>query len=106
MIRAAILTLIGNAGFWMLAVLHFPTKLINIIYDALILDLDKAYGKNVSKMAAWARFKTVFQHEGQSNDEFIAELRHASIDCGFGDKLDNRLKDQFVISLHSDHINK
>ena len=28
------------------------------------------------------------------------------MDCGVGDQLDNRLKDQFVIGLRSDHIKK
>ena len=102
--RAALLTLIGNAGFRMLTDLHFPTKLIDVTYDALIEDLDKAYGKKVSKMASRVRFGTVSQHEGQNIDEFIVELRHASMDCGFGDQLDNRLKDQFVIGLRSDQI--
>ena len=104
--RAALLTLIGNDGFRMLTDYHFPLMLIDIAYDALIEDLDKAYGKKVSKMVSRVRFRTIFQHEGQSIDEFIAELRHASMDCGFGNKLENRLKDQFLIGLHSDHIKK
>ena len=57
--RAAFLTLIGNAGFRMLTDLHFPTKLIDVTYDALIEDLHKAYGKNVSKMASRVLFGTV-----------------------------------------------
>ena len=57
-------------------------------------------------MASRVRFGTVSQHESQSIDEFIAELRHASMDCGFRDQLDNRLKDQVVIGLRSDHIKK
>ena len=97
--QAALLTLIGNAGFRMLTDLHFSNKLIDVTYDALIEDLDKAQGRKVSKMASRVRFGTVSQHEGQSIDEFIAELRHASMDCGFGDQFDNRLEDQFVIGL-------
>ena len=64
--RAALLTLIGNAGFRMLTDLHFPNKLIDVTYDALIGDLDKAYGREVLKMASRVRFGTVSQHEGQS----------------------------------------
>ena len=90
----------------MLADLHFPTKLIDVTYNALIEDLDKAYGRKVSKMGSRVPLGTVSQHEGQSIDEFIAELRHASMDCGFGDQLDNRQTDQFVIGLRSDHIKK
>ena len=102
--RAALLTLIGNTGFRMLSDLHFPTKLIDVTYDALVEDLDKAYGRKLSKMASRVRFGTVSQHGGQSIDEFIAELRHASVDCG--DQLDNRLNDQLVIGLRSGHIKK
>ena len=102
--RAALFTLIGNTGFSMQADLHFPTKLRNVTYDALIEDLDKAYGKKVSKMASRVRFGTVLQHEGESIDEFIAELRHESMNSGFGDQLASRLTDQFVIGLRSDHI--
>ena len=90
----------------MLIDLHFPTKLINVTYETLIEDLDNAYGKKVSRMDSRLRFGTGSQHEGQSIDEFIAELRHAAMDCGFGDQLENRLKDQFVIGLRSDHIKK
>ena len=102
--RAALLTLIGTAGFRMLTDLHFSNKLIDVTYDALIEDLDKAYDRKVSKMASRVRFGTVSQHENKSIDEFIAELRHASMDCGFSDQLDNSLKDQFVICLRSDQI--
>ena len=81
---AALLTQIGNNGFRMLADLHFPTKLIDVTYDTRIEDLDKAYGRKVSKMASRVRFGTLSQHEGQSIDELIAELRHASMDCALG----------------------
>ena len=45
-------------------------------------------------------------YEGTLIDEFIADLRHASMDCGFDDQLENRLKDIFVIGMRSDHIKK
>ena len=49
--QAALLTIIGNAGFRMLADLHLPTKLVDVTYDALIENLDKTYGKN--KFQKW-----------------------------------------------------
>lgn len=104
--RAALLTLIGNTAYRMLADLHAPNELSTITYDTLIGDLDKSYGKKVSKMASRLRFGALHQHEGQSVDDFIAELRHASLDCAFGGENDNRLKDQFVLCLHADHIKK
>ena len=104
--RAGLLTLIGNTGFRMLADLHFDTKLIDATYDSLVEDIDKASGRKVLQMASRVRFGTVSQNEGQSIDEFIAELRHASMDCGYGDQLDNCFNDQFVIGLSSHHIKK
>ena len=77
---AAFLTLIENAGFRILTDLHFTTKLIDVTYDTLIENLDKAYGKKVSKMDSRLCFGMVSQHEGQSIDEFIAKLRHAAMD--------------------------
>ena len=57
--RAALLTLIGNAGFRMLTNLHFPTKLIDVTYDALFENLDKVYDRKVSKITSRVRFGTV-----------------------------------------------
>ena len=56
--------------------------------------------------ASRVRFQSFVQHEGQSVDEYLADLRHSSIDCGFGDQLGNRLTDQFVVGLRSDLIKK
>ena len=92
----------------MLSDLHAPIELSDnsITYDKLIEDLDKAYGKKVSKMASRVRFQTIQQHEGQTVDDYMAELRHAAMDCQFGDQLEPRLKDQFVVGLKSEHIKK
>ena len=62
--------------------------------------------KTVSKLASRVRFQYIVQHEGQSVDEYLADLRHSSIDCGFDDQLDNRIKDQFVVGHRSDQIKK
>ena len=104
--RATLLTLIGDTAYRMLADLHLPDDLSNVNFDTLITDLDSAYGKKVSKLASRVRFQSIVQHEGQSVDEYLADLRHSSIDYGFGDHLDNRLKDQFIVGLRSDQIKK
>ena len=104
--RATLLTLIGDTAYRMLADLHLPNELSTVSFDDLITNLDSAYVKKVSKLASRVRFQAIVQHEGQSVDEYLAELRHSSIDCGFGDQLDNRLKDQFVVGLRSDQIKK
>ena len=104
--RATLLTIIGDTAYRMLADLHLPDELSTVNFDTLITNLDAAYGKKVSKLASRVRFQSISQHEGQSVDDFLAELRHASIDCGFGDQLEHRLKDQFVVGIKSDQIKR
>ena len=48
--RAALLSLIGNAGFRMLTDLHFPNKLIDVTYDALIEYLER---RTADKFQKW-----------------------------------------------------
>ena len=102
--RATLLTLIKDTAYCMLADLYLPNELYTVSFKDLITNLDSAYGNKVSKLASRVRFQSIVKHEEQSVDEFRAELRHLSIDCGFGDKLDNRLKDQFVVGLRSEQI--
>ena len=90
----------------MLTDLHLPNNLFIVGFDDLITNLDSAYGKKVSKLVSRVRFQTIVQHEGKSVDKYLAELRHSSIDCGFGNQLNNRFKDQFVVGLRSDQIKK
>ena len=104
--KAPLLTLIGDIAYRMLADLHLPNKLSTVSFDDPITNLDSAYCKKVSKLASRVRFQSIVQHEGQSVDEYLAEHRHYFIDCGFGDQLNNRLKDQFVVGLRSDQIKK
>ena len=83
----------------MLANLRLPDELSAVNFDTLITDLDTAHGKKVSKLASRVRFQLIDQHENQSVDEYLADLRHSFIDCGFGNQLDNRLKNLFVVGL-------
>ena len=76
----------------MLAALHLPNELSTVSFDDLITNLDSAYGKKVSKLGSRVRFQSTIQHEEQSVDKHLDELRRSTIDCGFGDQLDNRLK--------------
>ena len=102
--RAPLLTLIGETAYQVLADLNLPYELSPVNFDDLSNYVDSSYGKKVSKLNSRVHFQLIFKLEGQSVDEYLAELPHDSIDCGFGDQLDNRLKDQFVIVLKSEQI--
>ena len=90
----------------MLADFHLPDDHSTVYFDTFITELDNAFGKKVWKLASRIRFQSIDQHEGQSVDEYLADLCHSSIDCGSGDQLDHRFKDQFVVGLRSDTIKK
>ena len=90
----------------MLADVHLPDDLFTINFDTLITDLDSAYGKKVSKLESRVRSQSIVQHIGQSEDEFFANLRHSSINYGFGNLLDIRFTDQFLVGLKSNQIKK
>ena len=51
-------------------------------------------------MASRVRFRTVQQHEGQTVDDYMAELRHAAINCQFVYQLEPRFKNQFVVGVN------
>ena len=95
----------GSTAFRMLADLHYPTELDTISFD-LIKDLEAQYGTKSSRSAARVQFARVSQHEGQTIDEFIAELRKASQECEFGMQLEDRLRDQLLVGIRSDAIRK
>ena len=90
----------------MLADLHYPTELDTISYDDLIKDLEAQYGTKSSRSAARVQLARVSQHEGQTIDEFLAELRKASQECEFGGQLEDRLRDQLLVGIRSDAIRK
>ena len=59
LMRATLLTLIGDTGYQMLAYLHLPGQLTSVTYDTVITDLDAAFGRKVSKLASILRFQAV-----------------------------------------------
>ena len=83
--KATLLTFIGDTAYRMLADLHLSNKHPTVSFDNLITDLDRAYGKKVSKLASRVHLQSIVQHERKSADEYLAKLCHSLIDCGFRD---------------------
>ena len=89
----------------MLADLHLLDDLSTVNFDNYFIDLGSAYGQKVSKLASRVGFYYIVQHEGQSVDEYLANLTHLSIDCGLCDQQENSFKNQFVVGLTLNKIN-
>ena len=83
--KETLLTVIEDTAYRMLADLHLPNKLCTVSFNNLISNLDSYYIIKVLKLASRVRCQAIVQHKGQSVDEFLAELRHSSIDCGLKD---------------------
>ena len=90
----------------MIADLHLPDELSTVNFDTLITDFDSSYGKKSVKTGKSSTILVYRPARGKSVHEYFADLRHSSIDCGVGDKLDNLFKDQCVVGLRSDQIKK
>ena len=81
-------------------------RTFQVDFDTLMADLDAAYRKRISKLACKIRFHDCSQHEKQSVGEYLAELRHAAVDCEFGTQLHSRFKEQFVVGLKANIIKR
>ena len=104
--EATLLTLIEDTPYRMLANSYLPDEISTVYFDTIIAELEIAYCNKVSKLTSRVQFQFIIQHEGQSVDKYLADLRHFSINFGVGDQLDNRLKNQYVVGLKSDQIKK
>jgi len=100
------LTLIGTEGYALLTDLCTPFKPWQKTLDELerIMRDHKKPKPNV--MTQRYLFKSRKQKEGESMITFIASLRKLSVDCEFGNTLEENLRDQVVFGVASKEIKK
>ena len=105
--RAALLTLIGQSAFDVVSSLVSPDEPAAKTYDELVDLIKKHYGvKKHSYVTARLDFQERKQHEGESIEAWMADLRRIAKDCEFGDQLDKRIRDQLVAGVRSDRTRR
>ena len=103
--RAILLTGCGYQTYSLMKDLLSPTKPHDKSYAALVELIQWHYKPKPEQIMLRYKFYTHQRSEGQLASEFVADLRHLASRCDFGTRLDEMLRDFFVIQgINSDSI--
>ena len=98
--RTLLLANVGKETHAKLKDVFRPEALTTKTYDQLLTALKTMYKRKVNLLVERKSFMLRYRKEGETLHEFARELRRLSTDCQFGDRLDERLRDQFVIGIN------
>jgi len=98
--RTLLLSNVGKDTHAKLKDVFRPDVLTAKTYTQLTAALKTMYKRKVNLLVERKTFMLHYRKEGETLHEFARELRRLSADCQFGDKLDERLRDQFVIGIN------
>jgi hypothetical protein len=101
--RATFLSTIGGAGYKLLRSL-VGSEVKSRNFDDLVKVLQDHVRPQANMIAQRFHFFKRDRKTGESMNEYVAELRHLSEHCVFGDQLNDYLHDRFVCGLNSQAI--
>jgi hypothetical protein len=102
----AFLTFIGPKTYSVVRSLVSPTLPQDKSLDDLCKALKEHYCPKPLVIVERFRFMKRTQNDGESIATFIADLQKLSTNCEFGNTLTDRLRDQFVVGLHDETIQR
>ena len=92
--RAVLLTLIGATTYKLLRSLVAPSKPGEKTYQELIAALTAHFSPTPSPIVCRFKFHSRCRQPGESIAAFVSQLRSLSENCGFGDTLEDVLRDR------------
>lgn len=98
---AVFLNAIGPRYYGMLRDLVAPAKPKDKKYSELMRVLRKHFKRTPVTVAERRKFLRCDQ-EGESINEYIVRLKHLSLNCDYGAKLDENLRDRFISGLRNE----
>ena len=101
-----LVSVMGSETYGLLKNLMAPTKPSTKPFSDLVKTLGDHLDPQPTEMGERFRFGRRLQNEGESIASFVAELRHLSLHCGYGENLSTAIRDQFVLGLHSEATQK
>ena len=104
--RAVLLTLIGATTYKLLRSLVAPSKPGEKTYQELIAALTAHFSPTPSPIVCRFKFHSRCRQPGESIAVFVSQLRSLSENCGFGDTLEDMLRDRLVCGIRDDAIQK
>ena len=99
--KAVLLTVIGPTTYQLLRSLMAPDKPGNQSYANIVEVLTKHFRPTPSEIIERYKF-----HRGESVATYVSELRRLSEFCNYGDTLEVNIRDQIVLGINDEAIQK
>ncbi len=103
---AYLITCLNPAEYALLQDLCSPTLPSAFPYGTLKSNMVTHFQSSRNFMTERFKFCRRLQHAGESHSDFLAQLRKMAKYCEFGNTLQERLRDQFVVGLQSEQTQK
>ena len=97
--RAILLACCGAATYGLIRSLATPNKPTDISYRELVDHVQNHLNPRPSLIVQRFKFNSRTQQPGESIASYVAELRRLSEHCGYGQSLDEMLRDHLVCSM-------
>ena len=104
--KSVFLSVIGPKTYKLLASLVAPAKPGDKTYGELVELLSDHHNPPPSEIVQRYKFHTKVRGPGESIATFVAELRALGQTCGFGDSLEDMLRDRLVCGVNDDRIQR
>ena len=104
--RAILLSVCGPATYRLFRDLVAPKKLTEYKFAELVDIMKKHQDPTPSIIVQRYNFNSRMQRSGESVASYVAELRHLSEHCKFGDILNDMLRDRLVCGISDSHIQR
>ena len=104
--KATLLSACGASTYKLMCDLVSPLKPKDKTFAELKDLVQKHLKPKPSEIVQRYKFHTRSQQSGESIATFVAELRHLSTDCNFGDTLSDMLRDRLVCGVNSVRVQK
>ena len=102
--KAILLSVIGPSAYKVLRNLTSPAKTTDKSYEEIITLLRSHFAPKPSQTVQRFKFHSRVRTQGEKIADFIADLRKLASDCGFGESLDDMLRDRLVCGIDDDKI--
>ena len=104
--RSILLTVCGPSTYQLLKSLLQPASPADKTYDELVQTLNNHFSPVPSSIVQRFKFNTRIRKSGETVAIYVAELKALGEHCGFGDQLNDMVRDRLVCSINDNRIQR
>ena len=104
--RAILLSVCGAATYQLIRNIVAPEKPTERTFEQLVELVRRHHNPKPSVIMQRFKFNTCSRQQGQSVATFVAELRHLTEHCEFGDSMEDMLRDRLVCGVNDSRIQR